>query len=432
MRMAIVGYSAGNYRAFGERTNIDFRPLTLLFGYNSAGKSALLRALPLLRDSALGMQSEPIALLSPAARGASFGDILSRFSNSPALSFELRWDDGEIRAVEYVIRDLPDRRRQIVEKLTLFGSRRERLLAAEWIPQEEKGAVSTRYKIFSIFQHDLEIDLRFRGLKPQFDAFESSAFAADLFIVLESLLDSFGDDVNWLHALRALPPRREVFTGVPNRVDPDGKGITQLLFYDDLVGGSVIEEVSKWYQSATKHRLDVRRGSFAGKELFSVVLSPIAGSSVEVELVDTGEGMGQVLPVIGLLALAKHHQLGKAPILAIEHPELHLHPSAHAALAELFCSVAAEKQRPATIIVETHSESFLLSVQLAIVNQKLASDKVAVYWVRQSDDGAALIDRIEFDDFGRPKGDNWPPGVFSENVEQSRNLLLARRARGKE
>ena len=193
----------------------------------------------------------------------------------------------------------------------------------------------------------------------------------------------------------------------------------------------MIQEVSKWYQRATQHRLAVRRGSFLGKELFSIVLSPIAGTSVEVEVVDTGEGMGQVLPVIGLLALAKHRQLGNAPILAIEHPELHLHPSAHAALAELFCSVAARK-RPPTILVETHSENFMLSVQLAIVNQKLASDAVLVYWVRQSDDGSALIEKIEFDNFGRPKGDKWPPGVFSESVEQSRDLLLARRSLGEE
>lgn len=428
--MAIAGYAVENYRAFGERTSIDLRPLTLLFGYNSAGKSALLRALPLLRDSTLGTQSEPLALLSPAARGASFADIRSRFSSSPALSFELKWNKGEIGAVEYIIRDLPDLRRQIIEKLVVFGLGNDRQLIAEWIPQERKGNVSTRYKISNDFRNDLEADIRFRGLRPQLDAPDSSAFVADLFILLDDLFDSFAEDVNWLHALRALPPRREVFTGVPNRVDPDGKGITQLLAYDDLVGGSVIEEVSKWYQTATQHRLEVRRGSFAGKELFSIVLSPTAGAAVEVEVVDTGEGMGQVLPVIGLLSLAKHRQLGKAPILAIEHPELHLHPSAHGALADLFCSVAAGKERPPTILVETHSENFLLSVQLAIVNQRIATESVLVYWVHQSESGAAHIDRIEFDEFGRPKGDRWPPGVFSESVEQSRNLLLARRSRG--
>jgi AAA15 family ATPase/GTPase len=43
--MALSSYMVENYRPFAERTTIELRPLTLLFGYNSAGKSALLRAL---------------------------------------------------------------------------------------------------------------------------------------------------------------------------------------------------------------------------------------------------------------------------------------------------------------------------------------------------------------------------------------------------
>ena len=188
--MSIAGYSLENYRAFGERTSIDFRPLTLLFGYNSSGKSALLRALPLLRDSILETQVEPFALLSSAARGASFADIRSRFSSSPAISFELRWNKGEISAVEYVIRDLPERRRQIIESLSIYGLLHEKKLFAEWIPQEKKGNVSTRYKLTGGIQADIEVDLRFRGLKPQLDAFDLSPFAAGKFFELESLLDS--------------------------------------------------------------------------------------------------------------------------------------------------------------------------------------------------------------------------------------------------
>ena len=41
-----------NYRAFSRPTELELRPLTLLYGWNSAGKSALLRLLPLLAHSA--------------------------------------------------------------------------------------------------------------------------------------------------------------------------------------------------------------------------------------------------------------------------------------------------------------------------------------------------------------------------------------------
>ena len=59
-------------------------------------------------------------------------------------------------------------------------------------------------------------------------------------------------------------------------------------------------------------------------------------------------------------------------------------------------------------------ENFLLAVQLAIVKQQLDARSVVVYWVRQSDSGSAVIDKIEFDELGRVKGDKWPPGVCSD------------------
>ena len=40
-----------NFKAFGERTRIPFAPITLIFGENSAGKSTILQALYLLKQT---------------------------------------------------------------------------------------------------------------------------------------------------------------------------------------------------------------------------------------------------------------------------------------------------------------------------------------------------------------------------------------------
>ena len=40
-----------NFKAFGERTRIEFAPITLIFGENSAGKSSILQALSLLKQT---------------------------------------------------------------------------------------------------------------------------------------------------------------------------------------------------------------------------------------------------------------------------------------------------------------------------------------------------------------------------------------------
>ena len=40
-----------NFKAFGERARIPFAPITLIFGENSAGKSSILQALYLLKQT---------------------------------------------------------------------------------------------------------------------------------------------------------------------------------------------------------------------------------------------------------------------------------------------------------------------------------------------------------------------------------------------
>ncbi len=62
------------FRAFRDEANIDIRPLTLLYGFNQAGKSTLLRVLALLADS-LQAGAGPLDLQSPALRGATFKEL---------------------------------------------------------------------------------------------------------------------------------------------------------------------------------------------------------------------------------------------------------------------------------------------------------------------------------------------------------------------
>lgn len=56
-----------NFKAFGERNRIEFAPITLIFGENSAGKSTILQALSLLKQTR--QSREHGALLLPRTEG---------------------------------------------------------------------------------------------------------------------------------------------------------------------------------------------------------------------------------------------------------------------------------------------------------------------------------------------------------------------------
>ena len=73
-------------------------------------------------------------------------------------------------------------------------------------------------------------------------------------------------------------------------------------------------------------------------------------------LIDSGYGVSQVLPII-----AELFRDNAAPISLLQHPEVHLHPRAQAALGTLFCGIAETGRQ---LIIETHSDYILDRIQI--------------------------------------------------------------------
>lgn len=430
--MALASYTVTNYRSFADPTTVELRPLTLLFGYNSAGKSALLRALPLMAASVAPSADGPLALRSAVARGATFAELRSRLSSRPSMNLGLSWDDDQspVRRVEVSLLDLERSKRQTVERLRASGEGGGALVEALLsLSEDELAGDLTRYELTGSGGERTVARLDFDGLVPSL--VDSGAISSPWAPVMRSVAErmrSLHTSVHWIGSVRSLPPRRSSYTGPPRRLEPDGSGATEVLAYDALGDGAVLKDVQAWYEGAMAHRLDVAREGSGASEQFYVVLSPSRGEPIGIHIVDTGEGMAQVLPVIVLGTLARRGRLGPSPVLAFEQPELHLHVRAHAEIGAFLCGLAAADDPP-RLLVETHSENLLLRVQLAIIRGELSPSRVLVYWVRQTAEGYSLMDRITFDDLARPEGDNWPPGVFSEDVEQARALILERRKR---
>ena len=75
-------------------------------------------------------------------------------------------------------------------------------------------------------------------------------------------------------------------------------------------------------------------------------------------LIDVGYGVSQVLPVVTELLR------GDAPdMFLLQQPEVHLHPSAQAALGSLFCQIASVDRQ---LVVETHSDHLMDRVRMVV------------------------------------------------------------------
>lgn len=87
--------SVENYRSFVERATIHLRPITILLGRNSAGKSSLTRLFPLLRQSMERGTSAPILWNSTSVDFGRITDVISRQHPSKPIqiTFEMLNED---------------------------------------------------------------------------------------------------------------------------------------------------------------------------------------------------------------------------------------------------------------------------------------------------------------------------------------------------
>ncbi|WP_437873389.1 AAA family ATPase [Sorangium sp. So ce363] len=423
--MALSAVSVDNFRAFARPTTLDIRPLTLVFGYNSRGKSSLVRALPLLADSTRRDAAGPLDTRSEAVRGATFVELKSAYGRSATVGFGLSWDDDASEVARLEVRILGGGFQAIewVERLEAYSRNGARLL--QLLLKDE---VNSLYEVTGAAWGELEAPFAFQGLVP---ALAEGAqllpeqAAAALRGVRERLLSLTGS-IHWLSAVRTVPPRRSEFRGKPPRIREDGSGAAEQLAYANSRDRAVVDEVRAFYRKATSHDLNVEEVAIGAVPGFTLTLSSLEGPDFRVNLIDTGEGMAQVLPVAVLGALAKHGRLDGSPTVVVEHPELHLHPRAHEEVAWFLTQVVASSN--ARFIVETHSENFLSRVQLSVLRGEIDPKHVIVHWVWQHEAGSS-VESIELDADARFIGDKWPPGVFSEDTLLARQILAERRKR---
>jgi predicted ATPase len=136
------------------------------------------------------------------------------------------------------------------------------------------------------------------------------------------------------------------------------------------------------------------------------------GSKDWVDLPDVGFGISQVLPVLVQCFYAPH-----GSIILMEQPEIHLHPSAQSALADVMIDVINSKENGANrniqLIIETHSEHFLRRLQRRIAENKVSQEKVSAYFANITKTPATL-EPLQIDIFGNIQ--NWPENFFGDEM----------------
>lgn len=386
----LSSFSVENYRAFARPQNIEVRPLTLFFGWNSGGKSALVRFLPLLSES-LKVAGPPIWLSGEVGRRATWPELVCKSTERANLKFSLEWMPTEALTAAWEI-----------------GGDME----GRW--QETKSLTLSDHGIQSVYSQPESESGHWAGLTPSAEP-EPNIDAS--LCSLSTKLAELAAQVQWISGVRVRPPRVATYGGgAPTTLSPDGSDAVDHLIAAKLKSSAdPMLAVMKSFFSSLGEQLDLDNPMVGG---WRVLLHPTNAPQVPVNLCDTGEGYAQVLPV--LIALARARFDGPR-IICLEQPELHLHTRAQAELAKLLVESANTALEP-RILVETHSEVLLTSVQLAIANGEISPEKVRVYWVESRADGTSDAIPVDFDDKGRPNKSALI-GAFDEAIQLGQALI---------
>ncbi len=158
--------------------------------------------------------------------------------------------------------------------------------------------------------------------------------------------------------------------------------------------------------------VEVRRMGSKDSDPFQIRVK-ISGPAFN--LVDVGYGVSQALPII---VDSLREEVGSTFLL--QQPEVHLHPKAQAQLGSFLALIA--KQQKKRFLIETHSDYLVDRIRMDIRDHNyLTADDVSIlYFERQN--GGVKIHALELDEFGNIV--NPPSGYRQFFLDEEARLLV--------
>jgi hypothetical protein len=431
--VAITGITVAGFKSIRDEQSIEVRPLTILAGANSSGKSSMMQPLLLLKQT-LESAHDPGALLlnGPHVRFAEPDQLLS-LGRKDALAnqfhVQLRFGEEGSTASKFEIGTYFKREggsaldvwqtagRSHGEPFCYKKGMQDREIRQQ--PLLEMGAVEKG------LPEALKRDVIYEIARERCFLYPNMKFAGKQQLMPVpglSLLRFLA--VGQLRAVIHLPGLRanRERTYPPAAVE----GVFPGPFQDYT--GSVI---AQWQEQKNQSHLpDLNRDmqelgltwgvKAKGDKGMPIVvevgrLSRKGSASDFVSIADVGSGISQCLPVLVALHAAQPDQL-----VYVEEPEIQLHPRAQVALARVLARAVGRRAR---IVVETHSSLLILALQALVARGDLAPDLVKLHWFARSEtDGVTTIHSADLDDAGA-FGD-WPED-FGEVEAQIENQYLS-------
>ena len=458
-----------NYKSFKYETTIDVKPLTLLCGVNSSGKSSIMKSLLMIKQSF--QNRNPRGEVTYNEKYVNNGDFKSiAFSNS----------DSVCIANEFVIKSDSVNDRDTYKELyrIIFGENvktkeLKRLCEYKKNPfvlnfrKEIKNKRIINYKISLIhsglinpinvlfyLDRDNTYHVTVKNLKLHnysttdqlinckstntvcyFEGITITNLYANnppkdidiqpvfnfITLLLKNISTQYQNSIEHIAPLRTSPSRLYVSDSSYSTVGISGENAIQLLneVSEETAYNILAPTYDVFKTNYSKYRIeDVVNSWLEYMDLGRYRIKKSDGEIIRFyiekqSIADVGFGVSQILPIIVEGCIMKQYQT-----LLLEQPEIHLHPKAQMKIADYLLSLALCKKN---IIVETHSDHVINRlVRRCLENPKLI-DLISILFLNKDDEGVTRINPIHID---QHMGIDKAPADFFDQYAAETDMII--------
>jgi hypothetical protein len=417
-------------RCFPARQNAALRPLTILVGENSSGKTTFLalcqiataltggpeQALPFNKPPFLLGAFDQIASYrrGRAGRLRSFSIGVRAGCEALVQEVEARFEsrDGQPSLTQWTVRSGEVAMHIVAQgEPGVFTSTMPRRPGDEEV--EDKNAHWAEALLGFPLKHrpgvsrgvPLKDLLKVSGVHTEIEALRRS---------LETIRLGLGDGAYGFAPIRTSPQR--TYDPVSAEPRPEGSHVPMLLARLSRAAAN-----RQWPALRTAlGEFGARAGLFErievltkGKKESDPFQIAVKSGGPAFNLVDVGYGVSQALPILVDTIL----RASKNQLFLLQQPEVHLHPRAQAELGSFFARQAGRRGR---FVIETHSDYLVDRVRMEVRQGRLRPEDVSLLYFERQKTGATIYN-LELDRSGTIV--NPPPGYRRFFLEEERNLL---------